>query len=163
MSSVINHQYYDENYYKDFSFSIFRHPTQFIFDGKLEKEGRRVSLTADIMKERANEREFMNMIEMDLFLYYVSKINPNVVDGMFSSWFPLTYIYMNERNQRFSIIKSLKSKQSLLNILPLFGLNEEDLRIQIPKAEGGKGYSNTWPGIPSMENFIKKDEIGSMP
>lgn len=163
MSSVINHKYYDENNYKEVSFITFRHPTQFIFDGKLEKEGKRVSLTADIMKERANEREFMNMIEMDLFLYYVSKINPNIVEGMFSSWFPLTYIYMNERNQRLGIIKLLKSKQSLLNILPLFALNEEDLKIQIPKAEGGQGYRNTWGGIPSIENFIKKDEIGSMP
>lgn len=51
------------------------------------------------MKERSTEKEFKALIETDMLLYYVSKINPIENSNFYNSWFPLTYIYLPRINE----------------------------------------------------------------
>lgn len=160
VSSLVNHSYFDEWRHKNVSFYIFRHPTRFIFDGKLEKEKRRISLTADFMKERSTEKEFKLIIETDMLLYYISKINPIENTSFYNSWFPLTYIYLPRLNERLSIFNDMKSRKVLEDMLPLFGVSKENLKVKAKELNSETGYSNSWEPIPSFENFIRADEIG---
>ncbi|GED49637.1 hypothetical protein CKN99_14445 [Carnobacterium maltaromaticum] len=160
ISALINHLYYDESSYQDVSFVTFRHPTIFIFNGKIEKESNRISITADLIKERATEKEFKGMIEMDIFLNYISRVNPIV---NYNSWFPLTYIYKERLNSRLNVINSMKSKKYLNEVLPIFGVNEATLKEKIKKIKPSHGYSNSFESIPSFEDFISLEDIGSLP
>lgn len=160
VSSLVNHSYFDEWRHKNVSFYIFRHPTRFIFDGKLEKEKRRISLTADFMKERSTEKEFKLIVETDMLLYYISKINPIENSSFYNSWFPLTYIYLPSHNGRLSIINEMKSKKVLEDMLPLFGVSEENLKKNVRELNGDTGYSDSWESIPSIGSFIRADDIG---
>ncbi|WP_036097063.1 hypothetical protein [Listeria floridensis] len=161
VSSLINHLYFDKRRHKNVSFYIFRHPTRIIFEGKLSKESKRVSLTADFMKERSTEKEFKNMIETDMLLYFVSNINPIGNSNSYSIWFPLTYIYLHRINERISIISALKSRKVLEDMLPIFGVSEIEFIERIKTIPEEMGYRNSWESIPNFERYIKGDEIGT--
>ena len=158
---VIDNFYYDYQRNKDVGFVAFRHPTRFIFNGKIEKEKKRVSLTADLMKERALEKEFKEIVEMDLVLHFISRINPTPKHNLYSNWFPITHIYLEIIDGRLNFFNLLKSQRTLNNLLPLFGVPEEELKEKVRNVKSETGYSNSWTSIPSFESFIKADEIGS--
>ncbi|MCO5447800.1 toll/interleukin-1 receptor domain-containing protein [Enterococcus faecalis] len=163
VSSLVNHSYFDENRRKNVSFYIFRHPTMFIFEGKLERESKRISLTADLMKERSTEKEFKIMLEIDMLLYFISKINPIENSHFYNTWFPLTYIYLPIIGERLSIVSAMKSRKVLEEMLPIFGISESEFVESAKKLDGEKGYSNSWESIPSFKNFIDDTEIGTTP
>lgn len=159
VSSLVNHLYFDEKLCRTVSFYIFRHPTRFIFEGKLEKESKYICLTANLMKERSTVKDFKLMIETDMLLYYISKINPIGC----KSWFPLTYIYLDLINERLGFIETMKSEKVLEDMLPIFGLSKSEFIKSVNKLERGQGYSKSWESIPSFKSFTKIDEIGMTP
>lgn len=112
------------------------------------------------MKERSTEKEFKALIETDMLLYYVSKINPIENSNFYNSWFPLTYIYLPRINERLIIINTMKSRRVLEDMLPIFGVTKSELVESIKNLEGERGYSNSWESIASLERFIKIAEIG---
>lgn len=158
VSSLVNYSYFNDSHSKNVSFYIFRHPTIFIFEGKIERESNRISLTADLMKERSTDREFKMMIETDILLYFISKINPIVEQH--DIWFPLTYIYLSRINKQATSINAMKSRRVLENILPIFGVSEDEFINKVKTSEKERGYSNSWESIPSLEEFLKHDEVG---
>ncbi|MGX7197740.1 toll/interleukin-1 receptor domain-containing protein [Enterococcus olivae] len=164
VSKLVNHFYYDYDIRKEVDFAKFRKPLVVIYEGNLEKKNKRVSLTADMMKNRAsNEKEFEEMIEADLFLYYVSKINPNIDNDWYGIWFPALYIYRRMGNDRLKVLSLLKSNDNLKKILPVFNVTKEEFQGKMSEVSGERGYSNSFEQIPAIEKFLRKEEIGTRP
>ena len=57
----------------------------------------------------------------------------------------------------------MKSKKYLNEVLPIFGVNEATLKEKIKKIKPSHGYSNSFESIPSFEDFISLEDIGSLP
>lgn len=164
VTKLTNYFYYDEGYSQEVDFVQFRKPLRVIYGGELEKKSKKISLQAEIMKERASSaKEFREMVEADLFLHYVSMINPNINRDWYGQWFPVLYIYLGFRNNQMKIVSLLKSKDSLQKILPVFSMTKEEFEEKIMNVKVGRGYSNSFESIPSILKFIKKEEIGTRP
>ena len=164
VTKLVNHSYYEESYSKEVDFVYFRKPLPVIYEGNLEKKSKKISLQAEIMKERASStKEFKEMIETDLFLHYISKINPNINRDWYGQWFPVLYICHGFRNKQMKLVSLLKSKDNLQKILPVFSVTKEKLQEGISNFKEEHGYSNYFEPIPSIQTFIKEDEIGTRP
>lgn len=160
MCSLINNLYFDEAISKDVSFVNFRHPMRFISSGKIARDSKRISIIADMMKERTTTKEFQSVVEIDIVLNYISAINPIT---NYQSWFPITYIYKKEYDPRLNFVNSMKSRNYLTEVLPIFGVTETMLKEKINKMQPAQGYNNSWRSIPSLVNFIALEEIGILP
>lgn len=160
LSSILNHVYYSKSERNNFYFVTLRMPTKFISDGEIQKGSSRVSLVADKMEKRTTEKEFNLMIEADIFLYYVSKINP-IIDMY--SWFPILYIFLGRLNGNVKVLTLLKNKSNLRNLLSIFGVSQEELAMKISSIDDSPGYLGAFKQIPAFQSFIKSDEIGVQP
>lgn len=160
LSSILNHVYYSKSERNNFYFDTLRMPTRFISDGEIQKGSSRVSLVADKMEKRTTEKEFNLMIEADIFLYYVSKINP-IINTF--GWFPMLYIFLDRLNGNIKVLTLLKNKSNLRSLLPIFGVSQEDLTMKISSINVSPGYPRTFKQIPAFQSFIKSDEIGIQP
>lgn len=119
----------------------------------------RLSITADLLVERSviNNKSYKEeLLETDLLLYYISLIKFN---GDFSCWFPTTYIYLDY--QQVNLLRKLVSKRYFEKIKVLFNVNTEDeMKLVIENSKNHvRGYSNSFGHIPSIQNYIKPEEI----
>lgn len=133
---------------------------RFISSGKIARDSKRISIIADMMKERTTTKEFQSVVEIDIVLNYISAINPIT---NYQSWFPITYIYKKEYDPRLNFVNSMKSRNYLTEVLPIFGVTETMLKEKINKMQPAQGYNNSWRSIPSLVNFIALEEIGILP
>ncbi|WP_429960938.1 SEFIR domain-containing protein [Enterococcus sp. AZ012] len=164
VSKLCNNLYYDENNSKEVDYVNFRKPLRVIYEGELERKSKRVSLSADLIKERASSlKEFKDMVGADLFLYYVSIINPDIKNDWFGNWFPILHIYIGSTTKNIKVLSLLKSKDSLEKILPVFNVGLDELKEKIDQIGRKRGYSNSFEMIPAMNEFIESNEIGSRP
>lgn len=57
IARMTNQLYYDNRLLREIGFVIFRKPSRIISEGKLQKESRKISLRADVMKKRASSEK----------------------------------------------------------------------------------------------------------
>lgn len=159
--NTLNYLYFNKKYRRYCSFGSLRIPAIYIYKGQIQKNSGRNSLIADKMEKRSSDKEFNLMIEADMFLYYVSKINPSKGVDYPVEWFPETYIFLERINKNIKVLISLKSKSHLKKLLPIFGVSEEKLLEIVPLIEGKRGFSRSWQHIPGFEEILKADMIGT--
>ncbi|OSZ78533.1 hypothetical protein CAP35_09865 [Chitinophagaceae bacterium IBVUCB1] len=104
------------------SFSIYNYTLNELRNKKLGL--RRISITADLVKERANSRiSFKALQETDVLLYYISILKK------YYYWFPETSVYSV---RSLAIMQKASSSRFLFKILPLFGFtNKEELEAAV--------------------------------
>ncbi|MGG1552938.1 toll/interleukin-1 receptor domain-containing protein [Paenibacillus ferrarius] len=123
----------------------------------------RLSLHADLMVQRSTDKLKKDMLEVDMLLYYISKIKGADKEDYYPRiWFPTTYIY--NREAPIKIISRLKSKTHFDNVKVLFNVETvEQLQTRIAEFKSDQGYSGSFESIPNVVNYIKPSEICTIP
>lgn len=153
ISEIINSDFYLESRTSSqvsVSFVYFR-----FYLESLERVGantKRLSLHADLINNFKHKKYGNNLLETDLILYYISKINSKFDD--YSSWFPITYFYL-PINKPIRFLTKLKSKNHFNEVKCIFGVDDEaDLVNRITNFQLDRGYSGSWHSIPHPSKKI---------
>ncbi|MBC1433765.1 TIR domain-containing protein [Listeria rocourtiae] len=165
-SKLINHDYFfRKNRNQATDFVDFREYVQILDDRNTRLGLNKVSLHADILKNRYSEREFEEFIDVELLLYYISKVHPNI-KGDYNLWFPATYLYKDMFNPKpIKLLNKLKSKSFFEENWSFLGINDKaKLQDEIRKCKGETGYTGGGRRIiPGIDMSIKADELCSRP
>ncbi|ARF70800.1 hypothetical protein B7C51_25355 (plasmid) [Paenibacillus larvae subsp. pulvifaciens] len=121
----------------------------------------RVSLTADMMIQRANLKKYpkKKMVHTDLLLYYFS-----IMYEKESSWFPRLYIY--GRCEKVELLERLISKRHFEKVKVLFGVNTSyELIKKMEKIVGveNMGYCDSFDNIEPIDYHIDPKQICTLP
>lgn len=129
---------------------------------------RRVSITADIIKERATLEAFPfeKIQEIDLLLRYVTCLNDP--ENQRAYWYPRTAVYSSHLRS-LDFFDMMISKEFFNNVKVLFGVNTKEefiKKIQEYKEKSDTqtvgGYVDFNYDIPGLEELLKFDEIASV-
>ncbi|MNW53591.1 hypothetical protein D3C74_311560 [compost metagenome] len=126
---------------------------------------RKISLQAQIIVERINNK-FVNkqeLLDSDMLLFYLSGLNNTSDSG--GRWFPVTYIY-REFGEHIKFLTRLKSKRRAELTRDLFSVASiEELKkiIATYSHAEGYGYGNSGNRIPTIQAYIKAEEIAINP
>ncbi|WP_343539640.1 toll/interleukin-1 receptor domain-containing protein [Sphingobacterium thalpophilum] len=116
-----------------------------------------ISPQAYLLLSRIPERvKTIELLNADLLCYYVSLISN-------SHWFPITYIYRRDRSENFPLFNKLVSKRHIDKVYRVFGQdNKDSLKDVLLKVSEtrDRGYTNAFGYIPSIDNFVKLDQLG---
>lgn len=127
---------------------------------------RRISLTADLIKQRANRKDinFDHIIETDLILYYITELERNNF-----SWFPRCSVYNSRFSNNIELFERMISSQHFNKIKILFKVNNFDelkkkMSVYLEHIEeGGHKYSNQWDyDIMPLEQVINLEKISTV-
>lgn len=161
VSQILNADYYvDTKYSSDRTknYTDFRFYLKSLDYRKQKLSLNRLSIHADLIKERSYKRYVNDLISTDLILYYISKLSTNT-DSWRRIWYPTTYIYLREAGT-IKLISRLKSKSHFSNVKTLFNVDtESELKKKIAEFESDGGYPGGWEGIPNIRNFINPDDV----
>ncbi len=125
---------------------------------------RRVSVTADLIKEHTTRKDvsFEEIKQADLFLYYITELQGNRF-----AWFPRTSVY-SSRGGTVEIFDRLVSLQHFNKIKEFFGVqNIDQLKKLISdyiekNKDQQRRYSGLWDyEIRPLENVIDQTKIGT--
>lgn len=117
-----------------------------------------ISAHAHVLISRIPEQiKKIDLINADLLCYYV---------GLSSDvrWFPITYIYGERLAKNFQILSKFVSKRHIQKAGKVFGQNsKESLQAILLKINEtrDRGYSNSFGYIPTIDQFVKIDQIGT--
>lgn len=118
-----------------------------------------------IVSEREYKPVFKakNIANADLFLYQVYKALPLKELKEYSIWFPKLYVYSDDNKDLW---KRLKSRQFCEKILPLFGVKtiaELKDAIKDCQYDNDYKYSGCFQGATAVLNWVKLEEVGTLP
>lgn len=132
------------------------------YNRKLELN--RISVQADLLIERAIKKYATDLIDTDLFLYYVSKLDKSIKQTSNKSyWFPYTYIYFDNSNV-IKILNKLKSRSHFESIKVIFNIqSREELAKEIEEFESDGGYRSGFNNIPNVTKHITSKDICTLP
>ena len=128
----------------------------------------RVSITADLIKERALRPDlpFSALVQSDLILHYLTALY--TPSDAFQWWFPRTSAY-NSHWTTIELFERLISKKHFEKIRDLFDVKTEgELRKKIDayalalNEHGGKYYDDFYYRIPKLTEVIKIDEVATI-
>lgn len=131
-----------------------------------EKLRSRYTLTGYLI---CTEREYKpvftakNIANADLFLYQVYKALPLEQLEERSIWFPRLYVYSDDNK---SFWMRLKSHQFCEKIMPLFGvqsITELKEAIKECRYDDSYKYSGSFQAATAILNWVKLEEVGSLP
>lgn len=124
----------------------------------------RISVQADLLIERASKKYATDLIDTDLFLYYVSKLDKTIKETSTKPyWFPVTYIYFDNLNV-IKILNKLKSRSHFENIKVVFNIQTPKEIIKgIEEFESDRGYLNGFNNIPNITKHITSKDICTLP
>ena len=165
IKEILNTKYFVKSKYNSEPkcFWDFRFYLAFLESRNNRLDMRRVSLTADKLIERSiyNGKNYKRLlIEVDLLLYYISKIKSDD----YRMWFPVTYIYKEEFS-KIEIIAKMARKKYFDQIKVIFNVDDkEDMKLLIKNKLGksDRGFQNTFRDIPMIEESIKIEEIATL-
>jgi|SRR3989344_1570425 len=130
----------------------------------------RVSITADLIKERANREDFSfsSLIQTDLILHYLTALN--AANDSMQWWFPRCSVY-NSHWVSIELFERLISKKHFEQIKSLFDVPTKDaLKKKIDgyiqtlnqDQRGERYYNDFYYRIPKMTDVIKIDEVATI-
>lgn len=163
LAILLSTKFYVDGNRDGVDFTTFRFYIQSLDNRKQRIDANRVSLTADLLIQRSsieNKSYKSEIIEADLFLYYISLIKKG---ESYRIWFPTTYIYIDEY-KKINILRKLERSRHFEKIKCIFGINTvEELKVLIEKASeyNGRGYPDSWESIPNIKTHIDIDKIAS--
>ncbi|MBC1814112.1 hypothetical protein HCA60_16585, partial [Listeria booriae] len=150
---LINYKYHSKERGMDEDFDAFSYYFTTLEDVSLQREKDTYNISQLLLYERAdNKRMFQDLVQADLFLYYVAFIRNQ------KGWFPVTYPNLKDRSK---VIANLKSKQHLTNLLMVLEVNEDTLKQKIKEQPSQEGYREIYDTIPLMSRFIDINNIGA--
>lgn len=166
VGQLLSADYYVNSRYKNgrpIRFSDFRFHLRSLENRKIRLKVNRISIHADMIKEKVYGRYEKELIATDLILYYASKFGKTVEDRRLRVWFPITYIYFNER-ETIKLISRLNSKSHFEKVKTIFGVEDENLfRQMLDEFEFDRGYHDSWDGIPGIQKFISPEVLCTLP
>lgn len=122
----------------------------------------RVSVTADMIKQRATEKiKFEKLVEADILLYYISLLYPHK-NSYFFNWFPETSCY---RSIRPVILAKTVSERYFDKVKVLFGASNKKHLIDRVEEIIKNNEDNIQRGhfnIPNIRLGLRIDDIGKM-
>jgi hypothetical protein len=121
---------------------------------------RKISLTADIMVQRATLRKYQRnkLVESDLLMYYLSVIHQQ------QPWFPRLYIY--GIGNKIPVLQRLISTRHFERVRILFDVETPgELKTKILEFDNSnlRGYHNSFETIPHIRYHIDPDKICTLP
>ncbi|NRF96128.1 TIR domain-containing protein [Paenibacillus frigoriresistens] len=165
LTQFINGEYFVESKFKSepLDFTRFRFHLQSLEYRNQALKLQRLSLHADLLVQRSPEKLKKDMLETDILLYFISKIHEAGKEEFYPRiWFPTTYIY--NRENPIKTISKLKSKAHFENVKILFNVESVDeFKRRIQDFKGDRGYSYGIDSIPSISNYIKSEDICTIP
>lgn len=146
------------------TFSEFRHYVSSLNEHRNKKlQLNRVSVTADIIKQRATEKyNFEILIEADVLLYYISLLFPNNLSYYGGYWFPETSCY---RFYKLRVLSKTISERYFNKVKVLFGVQtKEELLTKIDEiVNSGRDKINDFNyRIPNIKAGLRVDEMCTM-
>lgn len=111
-----------------------------------------------LLKRLPNNINKNEILDADLLCCYVAKIRKG-------SWFPRTYIYRKEYNDRFTFLSKLASMKHFEQVKGIFGVsNKEELRALLEKLENNednyfRGYPSSFRSIPLVKDYLNPEQI----
>src|SRR5690606_10596154 len=116
-----------------------------------------VSSHAHLLVNRTNDKiSKEELVAADLFCYYLSQLH-----GWY--WFPVTYIYRDDRSTYLPILHKLSSKKHFEKVKAVFGMETLNVLVNKMKEVGEereRGYANSHGRIPALVSFIPIDSVG---
>lgn len=163
MKDILYTRYHLESKFERESqhFSKFRFWLDGVESRNQRLDTRRLSICADKLVERTtyNNKSYKNeLIEMDIFLYYISVINGTAIEY----WYPVTYIYKNEYS-KMRLIEKMERKKYFDDIKILFNVDtKEEMKKLIEEKLSNleRGFSGSFSHIPLISETINVDDIG---
>ena len=145
------------NNYNESAFESFYFYCESLERRNMRLSLRRISLQADIFKERSvyKGKTFLReIIETDIILSYIALANRK-------EWFPQSYIYF-ERFSSIKLLQKMERKAHFDNIKILFGVNNldefKDL-VNSKKFNFPRGYSEAFTMVPLIKSHFNIDEL----
>jgi hypothetical protein len=143
------------------TFSEFRQYVSTLNEHRNKKyQLNRVSVTADLIKQRAGEKYGFELLkDTDILLYYLSLLFPNNKSYYRGYWFPETSCY---RNWRMRILPKTVSERYFNKVKVLFGVKDKAELIskvdEIEKAGNDKVNDFNYM-IPNMKKGLAVEEM----
>ncbi|MCM3109949.1 SEFIR domain-containing protein [Lederbergia lenta] len=158
IAEVVRAEYHFESKYnrrENTNFVTLRFPLDTLRHRKARLKINKISLHADIICKRAGKLK-KEIVEADLILYYISKIN----NTGYRPWFPTTYHFLENNKIRF--FSRLKSKKHFELVKDIFRVEtREDLISRITAIEYDRGHEGSFYKIPSIASFVNLEEIAT--
>lgn len=166
VGQLINADYYVDSKYKSgrpLNFTEFRFYLQSLDYHNQKLRLNRLSVHADLIKERSYGRYANDLIITDLFLYYISKISQTQESDWRNIWFPTAYIYFREVGT-IKLLSRLKSKNHFVKVKSLFNIDtDSELKQKLTEFKSDRGYSGGFSSIPNIRNFINPEDVCTLP
>lgn len=163
LSNIILSDYMYMN--RENEFTILRMPLESLRQYNEVSNLNKISMHGYVLKNRYNSKKFKQIQEADLFLYFVTKLNPYFNDQYYNTWYPVTSVYLNTFGAygnnifNFRKLKNLKFKDNFDKMQCLFGLSVEEFRENVRNFEIDKdGFRN----LPDIRSFLNIDDIATM-
>jgi hypothetical protein len=105
---------------------------------------RRLSLHADILKQRCNgfNLEFRHLMQADFVLFLYSELHP---DEKYYGWWPTTLVYLSSFQNTFEIFARSISKDYFEKVKVLLGINSiEELKVLFEEFQKGSKRLPRW-------------------
>jgi len=143
------------------TFAEFRHFVSTLNEHRNKKlHLNRVSVTADMIKQRATEKyNFEILIEADVLLYYISLFFPNEKSFYVSNWFPETSCY---RFNKLRVLSKTISERYFNKVKVLFGAQTKgELITKVDEIiKSGQDKINDFNyRIPNIKVGLRVDEM----
>lgn len=117
------------------------------------------SVQADVLIKRVPD--FMNkdhLVNGDMLCYHIGQLNN-------FDWFPRTYIYQSSYSSTYDFFTRLISKRHFDKVNGLLGFDTiEELKIKltlIGSKEKDQGYSSGRGRMPSIDQYLKTEDVGT--
>jgi hypothetical protein len=142
------------------TFSEFRYYNYTLNEFHNQKHNpKRISVTADTIKQRATEKyNFEMLIEADVLLYYISLFYPNTKSYYDGYWFPETSCY---RFYRLKVLSKSISERYFNKIKVLFGVQDKAELVakseEIEKTQ--KGFNDFNYRVPDIKVGLNIEEM----
>jgi len=142
-------------------FNDFRFYLETLEDRNKRLNLNKVSLHANLLKDRAPSKLIKDLLATDLLLYYISKLSS---ENLYSIWFPTTYIFAFNLSLPIKTLMNLKSKSHFSKIKNLLYVeNPDELKSKIQNFQVDRGYNGALSRIPHIRTFISEDEVCTSP
>ncbi|MEV9639805.1 SEFIR domain-containing protein [Mammaliicoccus sciuri] len=160
ISEIINSDFHLESRtsnHRSASFVHFRFHLESLERVGAKANPKRLSIHADLINNFKHKKYGNELLETDLILYYVSKINSKFDD--YYSWFPISYFYLSI-DKPIRLLTKLKSKSHFNEVKSIFSVDDEaDLADKITNFKLDRGYSGSWNGIPHPSTKIDTNTL----
>jgi len=131
ISHLLNQRYYIENddrYGRSMmtSFGVFRNYLESLNHRNKRLELRRLSVHADMMKERCTDSgvSFNHIMQADFILYLVEAMH-SLKEGRRQEWWPETLVFKSFHGGNFEIFLRAESLEYFNRLAPVFGVSQK--------------------------------------